>query len=378
MVENYLNYPSVEQWLSRLALSTQQTQGNFFNAFMKWKAQNGGRFKDYSPDQLIEFQKENKDYTLLDELIQPYVRAKKGTFNSKKSRYNNIRSFFKHNRAELPEDPTFSITPEREPVRGNLTVEQIRDVILSCNPMYQAMFSCMFQAAMDQEMAQYWSINGYDDLRAQLSKNPEIIKVELPGRKANKNIQPYYTFIGGNAINYLETWLKHRDNYVKLGKVDPENKHIFVSNLGSPISKRSIREYWLKHLRKLGIVEPIKRGSRASRTGKGLHEMRDVFRSQWSLSPAKHLMGEYFMGHSIDKLEYDKSFRDVEAYRSEYEKALPFLQLWSRGEPYGLVEKSEINRIEKTQQQEMNELKAKLERMEKALAAIYEDTKPKK
>jgi len=348
--------PSVVAWLNRLGEATQPVQWGFFKAFLEWKNEHGGQFRDYTPDQLVEYQKEAKDYTLLDQLIQPYIKAKAGRFNTKKSRYSNIKSFFKHNRAALPDDPTFTIKPELAPVQGTLTALEIKNVILSCDPMHQAVYMCMFQGALDQEMITHWSRHGLQDLEKQLAQAPRVIKIELPGRKSNRNIKPYYTFVGGDSIKFLKTWLIHRAKHIETGKIGPNTPNIFYSIKGNQLKKRALREYWLEHLRVLGIVPPFAFSSITSRSGKGLHEMRDVFRSHWSLSPAKHLMGEYFMGHSIDALEYDKSFRNVTAYQAEYFKAMPYLELITKGEPFGQVPTGEVEKL----RQDLHEIKTEM------------------
>ena len=344
------NFYSITNWLSNLGPSSREVQLNLFKEFIKWVRVNGGDYAEYSPDELIEHQKnlsKRDGYELLDKLVKPYVRNKPGTYNSKNSRYTSIRSFFLHNRAELPRDSNFRFRPEREPIQGLLTAHEIRLVIQSCNPMYQAIFTCMFQSAMDQKSLTHWSTHGWDSLHAQLEGNQTLVKIELPGRKKNRNIKPYYTFIGPDAIGKLRNYLKHRAHAVEQGKISKKDKHIFINERGDPIKTRALRGYWLKRLRELGIIEPIERGTKASKTGRGLHEMRDVFKSLWEKSPASGTVSEYCLGHAIDPLEYNKSFRDVEYYRGEYKKALPYLQLLSRGEPFNRVEVTELDRVKR-------------------------------
>jgi len=188
--------------------STQIAQGSYFQIFMRWVKQNGGKFSEYTPDQLIEYQKQTSNgsqYDILDVLAQPYVRQAEGTFNTKRVRYSNIRSFFAHNRAELPKDPNFKIRPDRQPIYGELLPDEIKKNILASNKAYQAAFMVMFQSAMDQEMFSYWNMNGYDNLMAQLNSHDLIIKIELPGRKANKNIKPFYSFLEKMVLTRWET-----------------------------------------------------------------------------------------------------------------------------------------------------------------------------
>ena len=367
---------TVENWLGRLGLSTQKPQRYYFQHFLKWIKVNGGKFSKYSPDELVEYQKQadnGNKYDILDTIVQPYVRQVKGTYNTKRTRYTNVRSFFLHNRAELPRDPNFKIRPDRQPVNGKLEPDEIKRTILSSSKVYQAVFLVMFQSAMDQEMFSYWNENGYDDLKAQLLTHPELVQINLPGRKGYKNIRPFYTFIGSDAIDAVRSWLKERDELVKNGKISEDDKSIFTGQFGTKLQKHSLRQYWLRRLRILNVVDK-KKGPISNRTGKGLHELRDTFRTLWSKSPASSTVCEYLMGHSIDKLGYDKSYDDVEFYKNEYKKALPFLQIISGGAAFGQVQASEVEELLRSKTLEQNgrikELEEMVEQLKKEHAQL--------
>jgi len=165
-----------------------------------------------------------------------------------------------------------------------------------------------------------------------MNENPYVLKIDLPGRKSKKFEKPYYAYIGGDAINAINNWREHR----------PYNtKAIFTDQFGNPISKKALELYWMRHLRKLGIVKLVT-GSLRFRSGKNLHEIRDVFRSQWEKSSAKSSVAEFLMGHTVDPLEYNKSFRDEKWTKREYEKALPFLQIISSGRPFGQIDEDTV------------------------------------
>lgn len=356
-----------------MAPSTQYVQGNYFRNWMNWVRVNGGKFKDMSPDQLIEYQREADNgsrYELLDLAID-YINTNTEAYNTKKSRYGNIRSFFKHNRAELPRE-SINIQKTSPQVFGTITPEEIKLNIVSSNTPYRTAYLCIFQAAMDQESFTHWNENGFSDLAAQLKENPETVRIVLPGRKGAKNIQPFYTFITKDAIESLKNWLKIRAKLVKKGKI-PENSEAIITNqFGEPLSKKGMKSYWFRHLQKNGIISHDSNG----RTGKSIHEMRDTWRSLWSKSPANHTVGEYFMGHQIDSLGYDKSWIDVEYYREEYLKAAPYLNIITSGAAYGMVDAKKqenriaeleavVQRLEKEKQDKITNLEAQLEALKR-------------
>jgi len=60
------------------------------------------------------------------------------------------------------------------------------------------------------------------------------------------------------------------------------------------------------------------------------HEFRDLFKSLCTLSGVDPIASEFFLGHEIDKLGYDKSPKyDKEWFRNEYRKVVPKLNILS-------------------------------------------------
>lgn len=330
---------TVENWLGRLKQSPSHIKNarSQLNIFLKWLKENGGSFKDYTPDQLIEYQR-NADnghrFEILD-LLQRHILTIKGRRSTKASRYAKVRSFFMHNRADLPTDRSFKIRGDLPKINGDLTLEEARKIILSSNPLYQAVFTCMFQGGMGAHELLYWSNNGLKKLEEDLKGSPQIIKVELPGRKGEENERPFYTFMGGDAIEGLKKYLVERPK--------DAGDAIFITRIREPINYFSLQSYWRDRLLRLGIGPKFSK--KGVRTGKGSHELRDLFRTQWAKSPAKAEVGEFFMGHTIDPLEYNKSFRDEKFYHGEYSKALPYLQILSSGRPFHQVDEEEVESL---------------------------------
>ena len=343
----------MDRWLGRLGEGTRGMAGFHLRTWLGWLGESGSEYAGMTPDELVRAQKDavgDARFELLD-LVQDYVNGRVGTYSYKKGMYAYIRSFFMHNRAELPRDRRFIIRAEKPKTVGDLSPAEIRDMILSCKPVYRATFLCMFQGGMGQDEFTWWNEDGLDSLLDQLRMNGDVITVKMPGRKLNLNRHPYRTYIGSDAIEAVRSWLKIRPH---------GDGPIFTDQYGNAPSKKAIRTYWLRHLRKLGIVGPKTEGSdKGYRTGKSVHELRDVFRSQWEKSPATKSVSEFMMGHVVDRLEYNKAYRDEAWTLREYRKALPMLQLMSSGRPFGQVEEYEVE----TLSARVKELEAKVTEM---------------
>lgn len=334
---------NVEKWLSRFAESTAPTYRFHFERWMNWMAENGGELAGLTPGELLEYQSNatnSERYVILD-LLQQHAREIPGRYNYKLKPYSTVRSFFKHCRAELPRDE-FTPRAEVAPVIGTLTLEEIKTVVQASSPLYKAVFLCMLQGSMDEAGIVDWSNSGYKDLAKilpevkSLRRDDRILRVDLPGRKKFRNIKPFYTYIGPDALEAVANWLAVRPG---------DAKAIFVNQYGRPLSEESMRTYWTRKLKRLGLVEPGKPYDKGNRYGKNPHEIRDVFRSQWEKTPAKGSVAEFMMGHQVDSLEYNKAYRDEAWTLGEYRKALPMLQIMSSGRPFGLVHLDDMYKL---------------------------------
>jgi integrase len=330
--------PKIDNWLSRVSTKTARLYGYQFKGFMKWVKENGGAFRDYSPDDLLRHQQEadnGSKYDVLD-LIQRYMLSQKDKrYRTLKGRYAAIRSFFQHNRAELPRDPSFRLKGDKPPIQKLLTVENVRDMCLAMNPTYRAIVLSMLQGGMGVSEFEAWNLTGLESLRAQLRKDPEFIRIDLPGRKKFRNILPFYTLIGSDAIEAIRAYFKIR----------PEGSEaIFVTQYGTPVKATSVSWMWLKKAKRIGIVQPENEGHQ-TRYGKHAHLIRMVFKSQWVKSGRSPTISKFFMGHQVDPLDYNRAFTDERWVKREYRSALPLLQIMSSGRPYGQVEEEEVEQL---------------------------------
>lgn len=317
---------SEENWLSRIGKSTRGNYGYTFTRFMAWKGEHGGRFADMSADEMVEYQKESdngSNYDMLD-LIQRWILSMDGyAYRSKHTYYVTILSFFLHNRAPLPKDKSFRIRGDKPKTPSNLRPEHVKQAVLVANPMYGAIVTCMIGGGMGVAEILEWSNTGWKSLRAQLVDGVDIVRVELPGRKSARNIRPYFTLIGGDALRLLKHYLGD--------ELPKKREAIFINPLGKPVNATALKRWWLRHLRRIGIVEKEEGGTRHTRYGYGLHELRDNFRTLWSQSRANPDIGEFLMGHKLDEYEYNQVYRDYDYVTDEYRKALPLLNVLSGG-----------------------------------------------
>jgi integrase len=346
---------SVDRWLSGLAPSTAKSGHSNFKRFLKWLKVNGGKFSTMSPDELVQYQKAQTSdgrYEILD-LLQTYIQTREGTYFYKRTQMASVNSFFLHNRAELPKDPSYHIKPTKEGVNGSLTPDEIRKVILSCNQTYSAIYLCMFQAGMGEEEFIYWNTHGLGKLIEDLETDPSIIRIDLPGRKSNRNIKPYFTLLGGDGLKAL------KEHMVGKKRSDPA---IFLDQFNHPVAKLAVAQNWTRHTKKAGVNKG--RGY----TGKNLHEIRDTFRTQFEKSPAEKSVGEFLMGHVVDSLGYNKAHQDQQWVMKEYKKALPFLNILSSERPYGLISEGLLEETQATVEEQgktIKELVAGYQRLQK-------------
>ncbi len=345
-------HQSVDRWLGRLAPATGRTSMVFVRKFMLWLKENGGRFAEYTPDQLITYQKEadnSQQYDVLD-LVQSYVGQLDLRAGSKRREYSGLRSLFSHSRAALPEDPTFRVRSRHAPVEGVLKVEEIRDMVLGSNKVYRAVFLCMFQGGIGLDEFDHWNRNGWGKLREDLREDPDVIKIDFPGRSKLRQMRPFYTLIGPDAVKVLRDWVAVRPG---------DAEAIFTNQHGESITPRSTYLYWKRHMEKLGFIQLKRNGKLSNRYGKGPHEMRDVFRSQWEKSPAKGSVAEFMMGHIVDPLFYNKACRDEDWVREMHLQALPMLQIMSSDTPFGKFNGKTVSKL----QGRISELEAIIDEM---------------
>jgi len=359
---------AVQAWMGDLGEATQGPYLWHFEKFIKWVRENNGKFAGMSPTDMVEYALDasTRELNELLDLKKKYLQSMTGSKGHKRNADKVIKSFFLHNRAELPRDVTLNIKADTPKVDKELEAVDIKNVVLSSNKTYQAVFLCMLCGGFGQEEFIEWSDTGLNDLRGQLRRDPDLVKVKLHGRKGMKYQYNYHTYIGGDGLDALKRYMAERPRIIEKAHRQAQKKghryggdpgSIFVNQFGTALNKDALYAYWMRQLKRLGIIDPDNhdRGL-VPRYGKHPHAFRTVFRTVWRKSGVDVEFAEYFMGHekAFDDYGYDVSQEDEPLMRSKYLAALPWLNIISDTRAFDLVDRNTY------ENQEIKELKAKL------------------
>ena len=351
---------TMERYWNRLTEATAKKSTYILNKFFE--------FCQMSPDAAVEWQKQHPgDYRFVDLAID-WLREQKLAVSSKKGNWGMIKGFFLANRAPLPAE-RYHFKSEVRPTLTELSVEELKTILNGSGLNYRAAYLMAFQAGLGRNEVKFVSDHLVDHVFSEVKKGAEIIRLDIPGRKSKRNITPYYTFIGHDAIEVLRQlfesrgWKKH-DSIL-------ENKH----NL--PMTNRDYTRVFRKTAMKTGLIKqnspkcPTCGKTTITTRGKGCenknrhfyycdtcdklrsakefgreksdcagiryrvksHEIRDLFRTEYhraqAYNQADPVCAEFFMGHTIDPLAYDKIMTDKNYPRIHYKRALPWLNILS-------------------------------------------------
>jgi len=261
------------------------------------------------PSQLLEFQENAKgrDRYILVDLMTRRIQEKGGTYNGMIGHLSILRSFFNHNRVELPGVGGWKPHPTKEPVEGRLDTAQVTDIITHANLRDTAIFLTLFQSMMDLERFTEFNRKYAAALVNHLKQKglDEPFRIDFPGgRKGNH--RKFHTFIHHDALQAWQNYFERARGWPKTGEP------IALTIQHTSPSKNAIRGSFITIAKRLRLRPDTSKGEQ---TGVAPHEaFRDVVRSLLQTAKKKGFdptCADYWMGHRIDPYNYNK-FTELE------------------------------------------------------------------
>jgi len=365
----------IQRWLDdQNRPSTRRLFNIYFTQFWTW-VQHEGLFE--SPEAMLQdFERRSaKEQYEHVENIKRFMRkeAERGqSSNSRKTALTALRNLYTFNHTPLPKisrsDLRKMFEPsekekeqalERRPVR----LDELKSALMEAEEPYRTIFQLMYQGGIGLAEFQLFNKRGWSQIKEQLDK-PGPMKITLFREKvAEKGVKTYYTFLGEEAKEKLKHWLNIRQlRYGPMHDGEPIflTSHKFTKKITAPATI-TIQINMIRCLRKAGLVAKDAKGP----FNLHCHELRDIFKSMCTLAGVNKVASEFFLGHDIDKLGYDKSpDYDVDFFKNEYLKVEPKLNLWA-AKPSELIKEATFEK----KLAELKELGDRVQRLENILTA---------
>jgi hypothetical protein len=193
-------------------------------------------------------------------------------------------------------------------------------------------------ALLDNTRLEYVGVNLAEQIVMQFKQKIHPIRLDLPGRKTNENT--FYTFIGKDAVDALVEYFEKERGWPRPGEP------VWLSDEKKTVTRAAFKQTWMRLLRRIGLISK-KRGNIGSRYGYNPHEMRDLAKSFLHTHAKKDGFdmdcAEFWLGHVVDPLGYDKFHLDQEYVRKQYLIAEKYLNIIST--PPGAMSEKEQEKL---------------------------------
>jgi hypothetical protein len=324
--------PCVTQWLNELNPRTAVDYGFYFQKYLQWLNEHGywtsatEMLDDYSQ---IETPKEQ--YRHIDRLKE-HLLEKQTSANNRRNIWYAVRSFYAYHRTPLPRisrsemDRLFrpsQLDKRRVMMATPLTLAEVRTLILNAPQPYKTALTLLLQSGTGLAEFTQFNLEGWQPVIDQLEQ-PGPLRIDLFRQKTSRRrVERYFTFIGEDTKQLLSEWLQMRPSCDEpaLFVVYNKNRRCWV-----PLRGRLVGNMITKIAKRTGLIQ----ANEVHRYHIHAHEFRDLFKSLCTLNGVNPVASEFFLGHRIDKLGYDKSPEyDVDWFKREYLKVEPQLNLFS-------------------------------------------------
>ena len=342
----------INKWARDLSPRTARNYAYYFLNYLEWCKKK--RLWATAEEMLKNYKalSSTEKYKHQDALIE-YVKTKKTGTSDRRHTWFAVRSFYAYHRLSLPKATSSELNRMFRPSENDkrkavetspLMLDDVRRLIMNVPHPYKAALMTLLQSGMGLAEYEEFNLAGWRKTTEKFT-TPEPLRIDLYREKTSRTtVNRYYTWLGRDAKELLREWLVMR----------PENSSsdalflVYNKNLKRyvPLTGRTLSDMVRQIAKKIGLIKP----DQLKRYHVHAHEFRDLFKSLCTLCGVSSVASEFFLGHGIDKLGYDKSPQYDEAwFRREYVKVESKLNILSNPTGTNLEERMDQMRREMVQ-----------------------------
>jgi len=312
----------VEEWIDNVSIShsdsnrTRETYKFNFRLFCSFIGKTAEQiFEEYENSTDRDFRRKYAQY------IRSFNSAqyKKGLAPcTLSSRITAIKSFFKYN--DLPLGHVALAQMRILHHNRDITHDEIKLILNASRPREKAFFTIIAQSGLRPDTICNLR---YKHIKEDFITNHVPCKIDVPQEIAKGKYRDYFTFIGEEAVKYLQSYLNTRPHmkdedylFLKQGTKQKASAKSFSNQFARAVQM----------LQRKGLIE-VKQRERSKPRDVRLYSLRKFFRKHANQAGFEYV--QFWMGHIV-KTGQEEHYRptDVGHHRKLYaEKAMPFLRL---------------------------------------------------